>query len=65
MKIEILSNFVLGKNHLGKAVFAARVFNINDVVTKFEGPIVTSAELPKKLEGDRDRYFQIGIKSFL
>ncbi len=65
MKIHILNNFLIGKNHLGKAVFSAKNFKKNDVITKFEGDIFEKKDLPKKLVGESDRFVQIGIDKFM
>lgn len=65
MYIKILNNFVLGENHLGKAVFAARNYNKNDVIVKFQGEVVDKSRLPKKMEGEKDRFVQIGKDIFL
>lgn len=60
MRIKVLKNFKVGKNHLGQAVFADRDFKRDAVIVKFEGPIVHSGYVPQNLFGERDRYFQVG-----
>lgn len=65
MKVKVLNNFILGKNHLGKAVFAGRIFKKGDVVVKFEGEIINQKDVPKKLKGEYDRYVQIGSDIYL
>lgn len=65
MKVKILNNFIIGKNHLGKAVFAARNFKPGDVIVKFEGEVVHKDQIPKKLKGEDDRFVQIGIDQYL
>lgn len=65
MKIKVLNNFIIGKNHLGKAVFAARVFKPGDVIVKFEGNIVTKDAIPTNLAGVDDRFVQVGIDTYL
>jgi SET domain len=59
MKIKVLNNFVVSKNHLGKAVFAARVFKKGDVITQFTGPRIHKSEIPTEYKGEEDRYVQI------
>ncbi len=65
MYIKVLNNFVLGENHLGKAVFAARNYKKNDVIVKFQGAIVHKSKIPKKMEGEKDRFVQIGKDNYL
>ncbi len=65
MKINILSNFVLGKNHLGYAVFAGKNFNKNEVLCQFEGEIVPKRDTPKRLAHEEDRYVQVGTNEFM
>jgi hypothetical protein len=65
MRVKVLNNFVIGTNHLGKAVFAARIFKPNDVIVKFEGLVLHKKDIPEKYEGGNDRYVQIGKDLFL
>jgi hypothetical protein len=65
MKVLVLSNFALGQNHLGKAVFAARVFRKGDVVTQFSGPTLHKSEIPEEYKGEDDRYVQFDRELFL
>ena len=65
MRIKVLSNFVLGKNHLGRAVFAAKNFKKGDVICKFEGKMVSIDNVPKKLEHELDRYVQVEVDKFM
>jgi len=65
-RIEVLENFKLGDNHLGKAVFSNRKFKIGDVITQFKGSIVSKNNLPlNPLVGENDRYMQISEDMFL
>ncbi len=65
VRVHVLSNFATGQTHLGQAVFAARQFQKGDVVTQFTGPLIHKSKLPKKYQGTRDRYVQIGPEHFL
>ncbi len=65
MKIIVLNNFIVGKNHYGKAVFATRNYNKGDVVCQFTGKTFLREELPKKYTGENDRYVQVGKDTFL
>ncbi len=65
MELKIFDNYTLGKNHLGKAVFAARNYKKDDVIVKFDGPIVHKNEVPKNLFKQNDRYMQISPTKFL
>lgn len=65
MKIKIFNNFVVGLNHLGKAVFADRDYKKDSVIVKFEGPVTEKEGLPKNLKGSMDRYVQIGTNAFM
>lgn len=63
--IKVLGNLAVGKNHLGKAVFAGKAFKCGDVVMKFSGPILSKNDVPKKYKGENDRYMQIDIDTYL
>lgn len=65
MKVKIFDNYTVGKNHHGKAVFAAKNYKKDDVILVFEGPIVSKSELPKNLHGKMDRFVQIGINQYM
>lgn len=65
MKVVVLNNFAIGKNHLGTAVFSARSFTAGSVVTQFSGPIVHKSEMPEDYEGENDRYVQFDREYFL
>lgn len=65
MKISVLSNFAVGHTHLGTSVFAGRPFKKGDVVTQFTGPIINKSELPKKYQGEKDRFVQVGLEEFM
>lgn len=65
VKIKILDNYTVGKNHYGKAVFAAKNYKKDDVIVVFEGPIVGKKDLPKNLHGKRDRYVQVGLGEYM
>ncbi len=65
MQVKILNNFIIGTNHLGKAVFAARNYKVGDVIVKFEGELFHKSKIPKKLEGEADRYVQVDHDMYL
>ena len=65
MKIKVLSNFVVSKNHLGKAVYAARRFKKGDVVTQFTGPLIHKSDVPLTYKGEDDRYVQVAKEHYL
>lgn len=65
MELKIFDNYTLGKNHLGKAVFAARNYKKDDVIVKFDGPIVHKSKVPENLFKQNDRYMQISPTKFL
>lgn len=65
MQVKIIDKYIVGKNHYGRAVFAARNYKKEDIVVVFEGPIVDKSKLPKNLHGRNDRYVQIGINEYM
>lgn len=65
MKVVVLNNFAVGETHLGKAVFAARRFKKDDVITQFSGPTIHKSLIPKRYKGENDRFMQIGPEEFL
>ena len=65
MRLKVLSNFVLGKNHLGAAVFAGKNFKKGDVICRFEGEIIHKDQTPKNLEKEFDRYVQVEADKFM
>jgi hypothetical protein len=65
MIIKVLNNFTLGKNHLGKAVFATRDYKPDQVIVKFEGKIIDKDKIPKNMHGSSDRYVQISKDKFM
>jgi len=65
MKVKVLNNFVVGKNHYGKAVFAARNYAVGDVICQFTGETFDRSEIPKKYQGENDRFVQVGKDIFL
>ncbi|HEY4498537.1 MAG TPA: SET domain-containing methyltransferase [Candidatus Paceibacterota bacterium] len=65
MKVRVFNNLAVGQNHLGRAGFAARFFRKGDVITQFKGPLIHKLELPKNYKGERDRYLQVGVETFM
>lgn len=65
MRVRVLNNFAIGQTHLGRAIFAARPFKINDVITQFTGPRLHESKVPKRYTGKNDRYIQISPDEYL
>ncbi|MEK7176740.1 MAG: SET domain-containing methyltransferase [Patescibacteria group bacterium] len=65
MKVVVFDNYIVGKNHLGKAVFAARNYKKDGVILMFKGPVVSKKDVPKDLFKHKDRFVQIGPNKFL
>jgi hypothetical protein len=59
------SQFLVGRNHLGKAIYAGQVFPPSHQMAKFDGEIFTKRSIPKVLEGAGDRFMQIGHDRFI
>ena len=57
--------FLLGRNHVGKAVYAGQMFREGQELIRFKGPIHTRDELPVSLHDASDRYVQIGAHTFM
>lgn len=65
MRVVIFNSFYIGKNRLGKAVFAARSFQPRDIIVEFTGEIHHRDSIPKTYAGEDDRYFQVGVHRFM
>lgn len=65
MRVHVMDNFAIGQTHLGKSIFAARLFKVGDVIAQFTGPLMRRSELPKRYTGRNDRYIQVGIDEYL
>lgn len=57
--------FLIGRNRLGKAVFAGRDYAEGQPIIVFSGPIVTRDRIPRPLVAASDRYVQIGPGQFM
>jgi hypothetical protein len=57
--------FLLGRNRLGKAVYAGKAYGEGQVIVPFEGPIVSRQDLPGPLVATADRYVQVGPGQFM
>ncbi len=55
----------VGKNHLGRAVFAARAFEEGAAILKFSGPAISRAGVPRDCSGAKDRFMQIDHDRYL
>ena len=62
---ETGSLFLLGRNHLGKAVFAGQKFALGHQIVRFKGPIYKRHEVPSNIHDASDRFVQIGVDTFM
>ena len=58
-------NFVVGRTHIGEAVFAARRFKRGDLLMEFKGQRVHRSKVPQYHAGENDRYVQIEPNYYL
>jgi hypothetical protein len=65
VKVKIFDNYIVGDNHFGKAVFAARRYKKGDAILMFEGPLVHRDDVPANLHNQDDRYVQISPTHFM
>ncbi len=56
---------VVGGNHLGRAVFAARPFHAGAVIMRFGGLAVRGAKVPHDYAGTADRFMQVDHDFYL
>ncbi len=64
-RIRKLPKIRVGKNHLGKAVFANQSISKREVILKFSGEIIAKDELPPSRANGHDHFMQIGIDIYL
>jgi hypothetical protein len=59
------TTFLLGRTHIGKAVFAGQAFRTGQEIIRFKGPILARRDVPRTLHDASDRYVQIGPNAFM
>jgi hypothetical protein len=62
---ETGANFLIGRNRLGKAVYAGAKIDEGHRIVRFEGDVVPRHEIPGVLKDASDRYVQVGENAFM
>jgi hypothetical protein len=57
--------FLLGRNHVGKAVYAGQGYQIGDDIIRFKGQVFHRDHIPASLHDAEDRFLQIGLDTFI
>ena len=60
-----MTNLILKKSNLGKAVFANKNFKKNEKIIVFKGALMKKAELPELIKPEDDRYMQVSKNKYL
>lgn len=63
--LESGHSFLIGRNHVGKAVYAGQPFQKGQPIVLFRGPIVHRDLLPASLQKAQDRFLQIDKTYFM
>lgn len=59
------SHLRIGRNHLGRAVFARQEIAEGELICKFDGPLFHTKELPARRKNAHDYFLQVGDFVFL
>jgi hypothetical protein len=57
--------FLVGRNHVGKAIYAGQAFQAGQAIVMFKGPICHKNDLPGSLHEAQDRFVQISHDYFM